>query len=267
MHRTGSSYRVESDTLHLVSVPEIAIEGFSRGASAYERGRPGYPKEAVDWICERLQIGGSSTVVDLGAGTGKFTRMIAPRGVRLYALEPSAGMREELKKAVPQATVLDATAQAIPLPDGFVDAVTAAQSFHWFATERVLTELHRVIRQDGGLALLWNRRDMHNPLQLALENVIARYRGRTPAHENDRWMDAMRATSRFSPIGERQFSYDQTLDRGGLVDRVLSISFIAALDQPERDAVAGEVESEAGAATEFRLPYRTEVYLFRRAEP
>jgi SAM-dependent methyltransferase len=250
-----------------VSVPERAIEGFGRGASAYERGRPGYPKEAVDWICERLQIGPTSTVVDVGAGTGKFTRMIAPRCARLYAVEPSVGMREELKKVVPQATVLDATAQAIPLPDGFVDAVTAAQSFHWFATERVLTELHRVLRPDGGLGLVWNRRDLHHPLQLALEDVIGRYRGGTPAHENDRWMDAIRATSRFSPIGERQFAYEQKLDRGRLVDRVLSISFIAALDQPERDKVAREVESKAGATTEFELPYRTEVYLFRRAEP
>lgn len=249
-----------------MGVHESAIEGFSRGASAYERGRPGYPKDAVDWICERLDIGPSSTLVDLGAGTGKFSRLLVPLAARLYAVEPSAGMREELKKAVPEATVLDATAQAIPLPDGSVDAVTAAQAFHWFATERVLTELHRLLRPQGGLALIWNRRDMADPLQLALEGVVARYRGGTPAHENDRWMDAMSATNKFSPAGRRQFNYLQSLDRAGLVDRLLSISFIAALDQSERNAVQGAIESTAGARAEFRLPYRTEVFLFRRAD-
>jgi len=205
-------------------------------------------------------------MVDLGAGTGKFTRLLVPTAARLYALEPSSGMREELKKAVPEATVLDATAQAIPLPDGSVDAVTAAQSFHWFATERVLTELHRVLRRQGGLVLIWNRRDLDDPLQLALEEIVARYRGGTPAHENDRWMDAMSATKRFSPAGQRQFTYQQSLDCAGLVDRVLSISFIAALDRPERNVVKREVESKAGAKSEFRLPYRTEVFLFRRAD-
>ena len=263
---TGSSYRVETDTLHLVSSDQRAIEGFDRGASAYERGRPGYPKEAVDWICERLQIGRASTVVDLGAGTGKFARLIAPTGARLYAVEPSAGMREELKKAVPKATVLDATAQAIPLPDGFADTITAAQSFHWFATERVLAELQRVLRPEGGLALIWNRRDLTDPLQLALEQIIARYRGRTPAHENDRWMDTMRATSRFSPIGQQDFSHEQALDRAGLIDRVLSISFVAALDQAERDLVAEQIDTTAGEAEEFRLPYQTQAYLFKRVQ-
>jgi SAM-dependent methyltransferase len=249
-----------------VGSEQMAIEGFGRGASAYEHGRPGYPKEAVDWICQRLGIGPASTVVDLGAGTGKFTRLMAPTGATLYAVEPSAGMREQLEKVVPEVTVLDATAQALPLPDGFADAVTAAQSFHWFASERVLTELQRVLRPEGGLAMIWNRRDLTDPLQLALEQIIARYRGRAPAHENDRWMDTMRATRRFSPIGQRDFPYEQLLDRAGLIDRVLSISFVAALDKEERDAVAKEVDSKAGAVNEFRLPYRTQAYLFRRVE-
>jgi ubiquinone/menaquinone biosynthesis C-methylase UbiE len=263
---TGSSYRVETYRLHLVGVFKTALEGFGRGASAYERGRPGYPKAAVDWICERLQIGPENTVVDLGAGTGKFTRLLEPSGAKLYAVEPSAGMREQLEIAVPSATVLDASAEAIPLAAGVVDAVTAAQSFHWFATDRVLAELQRVLRPGGGLALVWNRRDMKDPLQLRLEKIIARYRAATPAHENDRWKDIMRSTTRFSPIGQREFGYEQLLDRGGLVDRVLSISFMAALPERSRDAIAREVKVAAGDASQFRLPYLTEAYLFRRAE-
>jgi SAM-dependent methyltransferase len=176
-------------------------------------------------------------------------------------------MRAEFLRAVPRATVLDATAEAIPLAAGSVDAVTAAQSFHWFATDRVLAELHRVLCPEGGLGLIWNRRDMRDPIQVALDGIIAPLRAGTPSHENDRWMDLMQATNRFVPIGQQQFTYEQVLDRGGLIDRVLSISFIALLDAGRREAIARQVEAVAGQATEFRLPYRTDVYLFRRTDP
>ena len=249
-----------------MGVHETALQGFGRGAAAYERGRPGYPKDAIDWISERLGIGNASRVVDLGAGTGKFTRLLQATGATVFALEPSAEMRAEFTRVLPAVTLLNATARSIPLPDGSVDAVTAAQSFHWFATDRVLAELQRVLRSQGGLGLIWNRREMTDPMQIRLEEIIAPYRAGTPGHESDRWMDTMRTTSRFEPIGERQFSYEQQLDRCGLIDRVLSISFIALLDPSKRDGVVRDVEAAAGDATEFVLPYRTEVYLYRRAD-
>jgi SAM-dependent methyltransferase len=248
-----------------VSIHEAALQGFGRGAPAYERGRPSYPQAAVDWMLERLEIGPGRVVADLGAGTGKFTRLLVASGARVLAVEPVAGMRAELRQAVPAAEVLDATAQAIPVKDGSLDAVTAAQAFHWFAGDRVLTEIHRALRADGGLGLIWNRRDLKDPVQVALDGIIARHRGAAPTHEGDRWMDTMDQTSLFTPIGTQQFGYEQVLDRAGLADRVLSISFIAALGESQREAVAAEVEAVAGAETHFRLSYRTDVYLFRRA--
>jgi len=248
-----------------MSIHEAALEGFGRGASAYERGRPSYPQPAVDWMLERLSIGPGRVVADLGAGTGKFTRLLVASGARVLAVEPVAGMRAELRRAVPAAEVVDATAQAIPVQDGELDAVTAAQAFHWFASERVLVEIHRALRPDGGLGVIFNRRDLADPVQAGLDRIIAHHRGAVPTHENDRWMDAMDQTILFTPIGTRQFTYEQALDRAGLVDQVLSISFMATLDGSQRQAVAAEVEVVAGAEAHFRLRYRTEVYLFRRA--
>ena len=247
-----------------MSIHEAALEGFGRGAPAYERGRPSYPQPAVDWMLERLSIGPGSVVADLGAGTGKFTRLLVASGARVLAVEPVAGMRAELRRAVPAAEILDATAQAIPVPEGALDAVTAAQAFHWFASERALTEIHRALRPDGGLGVIFNRRALEDPVSVGLDRIVARYRGAVPTHENDRWRDVMEQTTLFTPIGTRQFDYQQALDRAGLVDRVLSISFMATLDDSQREAVAAEVEVVAGAGTQFRLRYRTEVYLFRR---
>src|SRR5947209_1175986 len=101
-----------------------ASEGFGRAAPAYERGRPGYPQEAIDWMVTALGVGPGSRVIDLGAGSGKFSRMLAPTGARIIAIEPVAGMRAEFARAVPGIKVLDGTAEAIPAPDGSADAVT-----------------------------------------------------------------------------------------------------------------------------------------------
>src|SRR5256885_15113017 len=129
-----------------MSVHWRAAEGFGRAAAAYERGRPGYPQAALDWMVERLGITPDSTVVDLGAGTGKFSRMMRATGARVIAVEPVAAMRVELARAVPGIEVLDGTAEAIPWPDASADAVTAAQAFHWVGGPAALSEIHRVFR-------------------------------------------------------------------------------------------------------------------------
>jgi len=197
-----------------MSIHEAALEGFGRGASAYERGRPSYPQPAVDWMLERLSIGPGRVVADLGAGTGKFTRLLVASGARVLAVEPVAGMRAELRRAVPAAEVVDATAQAIPVQDGELDAVTAAQAFHWFASERVLVEIHRALRP----GVIFTRRALADPVQAGLDRIIAHHRGAVPTHENDRWMDAMDQTILFTPIGTRQFTYEQALAQ---LDRTL----------------------------------------------
>src|SRR3989442_11822704 len=137
-----------------MSVHWRAAEGFERAAAAYERGRPGYPQAAIDWMVERLRITPGSTVVDLGAGTGKFSRMLHAAGARVIALEPVAAMRAELATAVPGVEVLDGTAEAIPCADASADAVTAAQAFHRFAGQAALSGIPRVLRPAGGLGLI-----------------------------------------------------------------------------------------------------------------
>src|SRR5437764_6215788 len=143
-----------------MSVHKAAAEGFHRTADAYERGRPGYPEDAIAWMVAGLRISDRSTVVDLGAGTGKLTRLLLPTGARLIAIEPVAGMRNALRALLPQLEIVDAVAEAMPLADGSADAVVAGQAFHWFETALALEEIHRVLRPGGGLGLIWNRRDL-----------------------------------------------------------------------------------------------------------
>src|SRR5207237_10016460 len=101
-----------------------------------------------------LGIGCETTVIDLGAGTGKFTRMLRPTCARIIAIEPVPAMRDELGRAVLGVEILDGCAEAIPCADGSADVITAAQAFHWFAGVPALSEMHRLLRAGGGLGLL-----------------------------------------------------------------------------------------------------------------
>ncbi len=126
-----------------------AAEGVGRAADAYERGRPAYPVPAVAWLAEALGVAPGTVVVDLGAGTGKLTRMLAAYGATLVAVEPVAAMRAKLAASMPGMRALEGTAESMPLPDGSADAVTVGQAFHWFDGERALAEIHRVLRPHG----------------------------------------------------------------------------------------------------------------------
>src|SRR5437016_4501937 len=128
---------------------------FGSAAGAYERGRPPYPPEAIDWLLPA----GAARVLDLGAGTGKLTRQLTGRGLDLTAVEPSEGMREQLRRAVPGVRALAGTAEQIPLPDLSVDAVLVAQAWHWMDPAVAVPEVARVLRPGGQLGLLWNIRD------------------------------------------------------------------------------------------------------------
>jgi SAM-dependent methyltransferase len=219
--------------------------GFNAGADDYERGRPSYPPEAIAWLVEALKIGPNSTVVDLAAGTGKLTRQLELTGAEVIAVEPIAGMRHKLKALSPGVTVYDGTAEGMPLTEGSADAVTVGQAFHWFRGDEALMEVRRVLRRSGRLGLVWNRRDLTQPIQLELHEVINRYRGDTPAFMSGTWRQALEKTEFFTQLTAAQFPFQQVLDADGLVARVLSTSFIAKLSGTDRERVVNDVEEIA----------------------
>jgi ubiquinone/menaquinone biosynthesis C-methylase UbiE len=247
-----------------------AALAFDRASVEYERGRPTYPAEAVAWLVEALGIGPGRRVLDLAAGTGKLTRLLVPSGAQLVALEPAGGMRRLLEQTLPEVEVLSGTAEAIPLVDGSVDAVTVAQAFHWFDGDAALAEIHRVLGTDGRLGLVWNGRQELTAWQVRLGEIMEPHRGDAPRYLADAWREAFERTRLFSRIEHARFAIAHELDPDGVVARVLSVSFIAALPAEERAWVADEVRTllAGDPATRGRstvvLPYRTDVYWCER---
>ena len=231
-----------------------AAEGFERGADDYERARPSYPAAAVARIVREGSIGPGSRVLDLAAGTGKLTRLLVPTGAELIAVEPVDAMRRRLVSIAPDVEVLDGTAEAIPVTDHTIDVVTVAQAFHWFDAPRALTEIARVLRPGGLLALIWNVRDETvGWVRAFTELTVERSGGRpyTRFHVASSAGEAMTrdhvevigASGRFGPVEEERYASPQDATIDLVVDRAASTSFVSALPTVERDALLADLRT------------------------
>jgi len=248
-----------------MSVNPVAAKGFEAAADAYVRGRPSYPAEAISWLQEQCALGPGATVVDVAAGTGKFTEALVELGGTVIAVEPVAAMRSALTDVFPGVTALEGSADALPLAAASADTITVAQAFHWFAGEPALAEFARVLRDDGRLVLVWNTRDQSQPLWREVSRIIGSLQRDTPRHGSGQWRQAMSDTSWFRPLAEARFENRQLVDRAGFVDRVGSTSFIAALAPAPRAEVLGEIAALVADDPEpIALEHVTEVYVFGR---
>jgi SAM-dependent methyltransferase len=250
-----------------VTVDPVAEQGFTAGADAYERGRPSYPGEAVTLLTTELALGPGRRLLDLGAGTGKMTVLLAATGADVVAVEPVAAMRERLSALLPGVEALDGTAESIPLPSSSVHAVVVAQSFHWFDAPVALAEIARVLRPDGGLALVWNSRDIRQPWVARINGLIRWNSGTIPTYDagNEHWEDVIARSGAFSAVQVRELPYEHVVDEDTLVDRVASTSYVATMPDAERTSLLADVRAvAAGFPPTFALPYRTFVYWCRR---
>lgn len=247
-------------------VHRTAAVGFGRtdAVAAYERARPSFPPEAIDFLVDTLRLEPGRRLADLGAGTGKLTRLLVPHAT-VVGVEPVAEMRHSFAVALPEVPLVGALAESLPFHEGVFDAVVAAQAFHWFDGPAALTEIHRVLRRDGRLALVWNRRDERVPWVKQLTDLVERFRGDTPAQASLAWRAAVDSDRRFAPLQHVELPYVHELSVDGVVDRVASVSFIAALPDDERARLLDEVRGLATQQDEpVALPYRTHVYWTER---
>ncbi|HVL98689.1 MAG TPA: methyltransferase domain-containing protein [Egibacteraceae bacterium] len=254
-----------------MAIHQVAAAGYATCGDAYERGRPGYPADALREVCTRLRIGPGSVLLEVGAGTGKLTRLLVHADRTVVAVEPVQAMLRHLTGAVPGALAVAGTAEAIPLRARSVDAVVVGTAFHWFDGDRALEEIRRVLRPGGGLALLWNNPDRDHRWVARAWEIIDRHRSGTPGNRDLRWRDAFRRTSGFTALRHERFSHEDLTDLDGLRARVASISFIAALPEGARQEVLAQVADVASSDPIVArrgvlvLPYRTDVYWCRAA--
>jgi SAM-dependent methyltransferase len=210
---------------------------FASVADAYERGRPDYAPAVVGALAAELGMAPGAPVLDLAAGTGKLSRSLLAAGLDVVAVEPQAAMRDRLAAVIGSERVREGFAEAIPLPDASVDAVTVADGFHWFDHAKALAEIRRVLRPGGGLAVLATVPDWSGASWAhELGTLIERLRPEHPYFDGPPWQEAVRVAGGWTAPREVRVTTSQPTDPGRIVDYAASMSFVAALPEDERVA-------------------------------
>jgi SAM-dependent methyltransferase len=229
---------------------------FGPAAHIYERGRPPYPEEALDWLLPP----GAPRVLDLGAGTGKLTRQIAARGLEVTAVDPSDGMLAQLRRVLPSVPALIGSAEEIPLPDGSVDVVLVAQAWHWADPVRAAPEIARVLSPGGRLGLLWNIRDEGEDWVRRLGEIL----------DGGEQARSTHVGPPFGPVEHRRVRWEHRISPDSLLDLVASRSYVIVLPAAERAellaAVADVLDTHPAlrGAERVRVPYLTRCSRFAR---
>jgi len=241
---------------------------FSDRVEAYAKYRPGYPAELVQTLLQKIMLDAGAVVADIGSGTGIFTRLLLDQQLKVFAIEPNANMRhaaEGLFSGYPHFTSVDAPAEHTGLADNSVDLITAAQAFHWFNNAATKTEFRRILKTDGKLALIWNKRKISQPFQQAYDAILKAY---VPEYEEVNHMNLGETEiAEFFTVGQMEvlrFDNSQQLTFSGLLGRLKSSSYCPAESSPQYPSLVAEL---AALFEQFALnnmidfQYDTQLYL------
>jgi ubiquinone/menaquinone biosynthesis C-methylase UbiE len=245
---------------------------FGSVAEDYEATRPGWPREAFAIAFEQFDLPERPDIVDVAAGTGKLTRTLAELAGTLVAVEPDAALRAVLGRELPAVTVLEGTAEALPLPTAGADAVCAGQAFHWFDVDRALDEFARVLRRQGIAIAAWNTPPEEGTWYDA---VIDYLKVANPDHlpaTNIDWAEALAAHPLYGGLVEIAERHEQPTTRAAFRRLLGTHSLINVLPEERRSELIEQALAVADAEGAFdadgscAIPWRCELFVLRRRD-
>lgn len=238
---------------------------FGAEAENYEAGRPDYPFEAVAWMLEPMPDG-ARRIADVGAGTGKLTRVLAKApGAEIVAIDPDPVMLEALRAAIPGVPTFAGTAESLPLPDAGVDAVVLGQAWHWVEPVAASAEIGRAVRSGGVLGLIWNLRDDRVDWVRRLTQIMHGSHAEMMLAAGDPVIAAP-----FGPLEQESWEWTRAITRDQLHSMASSRSYIITASAEEKARIRNEMDAlfdELGlhADATIELPYVTRAFRAVRA--
>lgn len=212
-----------------------AAQAYQNVADTYVRGRPEYTTESIQALLGALKVTSESKAVDLGAGTGKFTKLILPYCPNVSTVEPIAAMRDKQRAFLRDDHILEGHAESIPFANSSLDCVFVANAFHWFDGPKALKEIHRVLKPGGGLGLIWlNDGVFTSDWGKLINAMLDDYEDGAPQRKTGVWDRAFTETTYFAPLAEEHLPHTRETTPELVLDRIGSLSFIALLPETEK---------------------------------
>ena len=243
-------------------------ERFSSRVDAYQKYRPGYPESLLKEIQKQTELGPTAVIADFGSGTGILTQQLVQAGYEVFGVEPNREMREAAEAQLadePCFTSVDGSAEESRLESASIDLITAAQAFHWFNTDTAKQEFRRVLKTDGKLALIWNKRKVSQPFQQTYDAIL---RELAPEYGKVNHMNLTTTDIEgFFAAGSMQrfvFDNSQQLDFAALMGRLKSSSYCPEENSPQFIPLATELLSlfdQYAVDGRIEFEYDTELYL------
>lgn len=247
-----------------------AAKSFGSYYESYEKSRPDYSSYSVELIVEKFSVTPNSKILELGAGTGKFTTALVNKNFKPVVNDWCSQMLGVLNIKYPYLETLHADAHRLPLEENRFDIVVTAQSFHWFATKDALSEIFRVLKPNGYLVIIFQERventewikEFHKILYSYPYDVRARF-------ELGLWKNIFDDQEFFGSLEHESFPYTQYLAKEDLVHRALGMSFLTSLPADKRDDAVAKVKNLYETHAELREKeiieffYKTHIYWAR----
>lgn len=237
---------------------------FTGKADNYDRYRPSYPTELVDWLFTKT---GADTVADIGAGTGKFTKLLLTKTPNVTAVEPNRDMLVRLQRNAPAARVIEAPAENTGIPEHTIDLVTVATAFHWFDETQFKEECRRILTPNGRVAIIFNEKIIDDIVRErdTISRIYCGYKGHSGkrSHEDG---DAFLRNEYFSEVEYVEFEHSVSFDEDGFVGNTLSRSYALRPDDVGYDGYVWELRQLFKKMSDFgsiELKYKTTCYLGR----
>ena len=239
---------------------------FSNRVEYYIRYRPGYPSAIIDFLKTDCQLTQTSTIADVGSGTGLLSQLFLDNGNTVIGIEPNHEMRSAgqiFLRDFPNFVSFNATAEATALEANSVDFVSAGQAFHWFKASLAQQEFRRILRPQGWIVLVWNERQSKAPFLAACERMLKRHSPEYKSVSHKRIQEKMLAGFMGPGMRRAMVDNEQVLDYEGVKGRLLPSSYAPLEGHVGHAAMIRELNrifARYQARGTVRFQYQTKVY-------
>jgi SAM-dependent methyltransferase len=233
----------------------------------YDRYRPGYPPELIDYVIDACRLDETTLALDVGAGTGKASAPLISRGIPAISLESSLAMARQGQKSYPNLRYVCATAEALPFKAGIFRYINSGQAFHWFDPVTALPEFARVLEPRGRLALYWNSRDSRKECVRDFADLVRLFNPQAKlGYRAKDWGEVINGSGVFRLIEHREFSQIIPMTMEDWIGLSRSISYVRSISDEKLKKFERALEKRFSIYSGLDCPYVTNTWLAEKVD-